>query len=111
MTRKGSRIAANNRSLVRLSLLIAVVGALVIGNVLFVTGIGYHVRSGTNVAAYSEVATTSETILARRGYILDRNGNIIAQDSVAYNLIAILDNSRPSYEGRPAYVPYEQKRD
>lgn len=111
MIKKRQQVAGSNFALLRLSVIMIVIGALVMANVLFVTAFGYHIRSGTNVAAYSEIATTSETIYARRGYIFDRNGNILAQDSVSYNMVATLDSSRPSYEGYPAYVPEDKKEE
>ena len=90
------------------TLIVVLIGALVFANVFFVTAFGYHVRSGTNINRYTEIVVAEETIYARRGYIFDRNGNIIAQDSVSYNMIVVLDNTRPSYKNRPAYMPYER---
>ena len=94
--------------LLSFTLIVMIVGALVIANVFFVTVFGYHVRSRTNINNYTEIVVNEETIYARRGYIFDRNGNIIAQDSVSYNMIIVLDNSRPSYKNRPAYMPYDR---
>ena len=90
------------------TLIVVIIGALVFANVFFVTAFGYHVRSGTNINRYTEIVVAEETIYARRGYMFDRNGNIIAQDSVSYNMIVVLDNTRPSYKNRPAYMPYER---
>ena len=94
--------------LLSFTLIVMIVGALVIANVFFVTVFGYHVRSRTNINNYTEIVVNEETIYARRGYMFDRNGNIIAQDSISYNMIIVLDNSRPSYKNRPAYMPYDR---
>lgn len=94
--------------LLSFTLIVMIVGALVVANVFFVMTFGYHVRSQTNINNFTEIVVTEETIYARRGYMFDRNGNIIAQDSVSYNMIIVLDNSRPSYKNRPAYMPYER---
>ena len=74
-------------------------------NVFFVSIIGYHFNSQTDLKAYSaNVNTVNQTLQAKRGYILDRNGEIIAQDNETYTIYAIVDSSRPSYKDKPAYV-------
>ena len=78
-------------------------------NVVCVSLFGYHLNSQTDVTKYSSVSVKTEVIYARRGYIFDRNGNVIAEDSVSYNMYAILDTSRPGYGDIPAYVPEESK--
>lgn len=74
-------------------------------NVFFVSIIGYHFNSQTDLKAYSaNVNTVNQTLQAKRGFILDRNGEIIAQDNETYTIYAIVDSSRPSYKDKPAYV-------
>lgn len=74
-------------------------------NVFFVSIIGYHFNSQTDLKAYSaNVNTVNQTLQAKRGLILDRNGEIIAQDNETYTIYAIVDSSRPSYKNKPAYV-------
>ena len=98
----------SNFVLLSFTIIMIIVGALVISNVFFVMAFGYHIGSRTDINDFTEITVHEETIYARRGYIFDRNGNIIAQDSVSYNMIIVLDNSRPSYKDRPAYMPYDR---
>ncbi len=74
-------------------------------NVFFVSIKKVHLRSGTDLSAYADSANiVTETTKALRGNIYDRNGTIIAQDVHTYNVICILDSSRPAVEGEVAYV-------
>jgi len=74
-------------------------------NVFLVSIVGYHFNSQTDLKAYSaNVNTVNQTLQAKRGFILDRNGEIIAQDNETYTIYAIVDSSRPSYKDKPAYV-------
>jgi len=100
-----------NYTIVVIGIIFLLVGALVVTNVFFVMAYGIHIRSNTDITKFSSISVTTETIYARRGYIFDCNGNIIAQDSVSYNMVAILDQDRPSYKGHPAYVPIENKEE
>ena len=48
-------------------------------------------RSGTNILASKEGSQErQETLPARRGYIRDRNGSIIAQDQDTYTIKAVI---------------------
>ncbi len=74
-------------------------------NIYYITVKGIHPNSGRDITQYSNSANTRTSILkARRGFIYDKNGNVLAQDSVRYTMYAILDPSRPNAGGRPAYV-------
>ncbi len=79
-------------------------------NVICVSVLGIHINSGTKIAEYSVGATVyKETLKARRGYIYDRNKDIIAQDSSTYNMYAIISQERLNTDGSPAYVTnYEE---
>ena len=62
-------------------------------NVYIVAIAGVHLRSMTDIVAYSQnVHLQKTTLLSKRGQILDRNGVIIAQDIDAYDVYAILDD-------------------
>lgn len=78
---------------------------LITANV-FVVSIGkVHFLSGTDLSVYADnqnIVTKKEQAL--RGEIKDRNGNIIAQDNKTYNIVCILDSSRPSVGKSVAYV-------
>ena len=73
-------------------------------NVVCVSVLGVHVNSGENISNYSTgVNIYKKTLSARRGYIYDRNKEIIAQDSSTYNIYAIIAE-RLNNDKTPAYV-------
>ena len=97
--------AIRNITLITLAAMI-----LIVSNVFFVTIVKIHPRSGVNLSAYAEGANTiTETEKAFRGNIYDRNGNIIAEDNLTYNIVCILDKSRPGVNGTVAYVQDREK--
>ena len=64
-----------------------------------------HLNSQTDLSPYVDNANTVvETTKALRGNIYDHNGNIIAQDVRAYNIVCILDKNRPSVGKEVTYV-------
>ena len=74
---------------------IAVLSLVVVINFFVVTIGGVHMRSGTNILASKEGSQErQETLPARRGYIRDRNGSIIAQDQDTYTIKAVLSKDR-----------------
>lgn len=87
-----------------LSLFIVGIFAIISINVLAITIFKVHLRSGTKLSAYAENANyINNKIVARRGFIYDRNGNIVAQDVSAYDVICVLDKNRIA-EDEIAYV-------
>lgn len=83
---------------------------LIVSDVFFVTIGKVHLRSGTDLSVYAEGANTiTEKETAFRGNIYDRNGNTIAEDSRTYNIICILDKSRPGVDGEITYVDDHEK--
>lgn len=82
-----------------------VVMSILITNV-FVVAVGKkHLRSDTDLQVYADSANVkNETLKATRGYIYDKNGNIIAQDILTYNIYCVLSDKRPAVEGTIAYV-------
>lgn len=77
----------------------------VVGNVFMVTIMGVHKNSDTDISLYTNTSNTRTKILeARRGFIYDKNGNIIAEDETTYNVYAVLSSSRPNAGSKPAYV-------
>ena len=64
-----------------------------------------HPNSGTDLNLYVDSSNTVvDYTKAMRGNLYDRNGNVIAQDTRTYNIICILDESRPSIDGEISYV-------
>ncbi|MBQ1305635.1 MAG: PASTA domain-containing protein [Erysipelotrichales bacterium] len=100
-----------NQHLAVFTAIFAVIGALLTVNVLLISVAGFHFNSGTDITNYGAISVTRQTIYARRGYIFDRFGNVIAEDSTSYSVFAYLDESRPGYEGTPAYVPQDKKEE
>ena len=82
-----------------------VVMLILAANVFLVSVVKLHARSNTSLKDYADSANTHvEITKANRGYIYDRSGNIIAQDNRTYNIICILDPSRPSVKGTVSHV-------
>ena len=78
---------------------------LIASNVFFVTIGKVHLRSGTDLSIYADSANTvTDTTLALRGFIYDRNGQVIAQDNRTYDIVCVLSSARQSIEGQIAYV-------
>ncbi|MEG0177448.1 penicillin-binding protein [Anaerorhabdus sp.] len=95
----------SNRMLLFIFVITLVVSVLIASNVFLVSVFKVHAVSGTDLSAYAESANMqTEYFTATRGYIYDRNGNIIAQDNSTYNIKCILDENRPAQKGKVAYV-------
>ena len=94
------------RNEVRRILIVTLAAILLIAsNVFFVTIGKVHLRSGTDLSIYADSANTvTETSLALRGFIYDRNGQVIAQDNRTYDIVCVLSSGRQSIEGQIAYV-------
>ena len=94
------------RNEVRRILIVTLAAILLIAsNVFFVTIGKVHLRSGTDLSIYADSANTvTETSLALRGFIYDRNGQVIAQDNRTYDIVCVLSSARQSIEGQIAYV-------
>ena len=94
------------RNEVRRILIVTLAAILLIAsNVFFVTIGKVHLRSGTDLSIYADSANTvTETSLALRGFIYDRNGQVIAQDNRTYDIVCVLSSGRQSIEGQSAYV-------
>lgn len=94
-----------NRSIKRIIFVTGIIGALVVANVLFTMITHQHFHSGIDVLAFrGEDYYRTNTLSASRGFIRDRNNEIIAQDVDTYNIFAILDENRLGIKDAPAYV-------
>jgi len=93
-----------NRCLTRIAVICVVIACLVVSNVIYTMITKTHLRSGTLVTTYSSSAEKTRTITASRGYIYDRNKEIIAQDVDTYTIYAILDSSHTGIGDIPEYV-------
>ena len=64
----------------------------------------YMVGNETITAFIKSRNTTEETLLPKRGSILDKNGNVLAEDVASYTVIAYLDKSRSEGSKTPLHV-------
>lgn len=89
----------------RIGIVMGISVALVVANVLFTMASGIHFRSGENIlsrkAGSDEV---HQTIIANRGNIFDRNGDIIAQDIESYDMYVFISKDRINATDTPVYV-------
>ncbi len=78
-----------------LSVFFVVVFLIISTNVFVVSIVGYHVHSSKDIKAQSaNIHLATKSLLAKRGDILDINGNVIVHDVISYTLIAYLDPER-----------------
>lgn len=80
--------------------------AVLVFNVLYLATTGKHLISQADIKTYASEyrSETTKTIKANRGNIYSYDGELIATDRVAYNIIVYLSEDRPSYEDTVAYV-------
>ena len=64
----------------------------------------YMVGNETITAFIKNRNTKEETLLPKRGSILDKNGNVLAEDVASYTVIAYLDKSRSEGSKTPLHV-------
>ena len=94
-----------SKSLLLILILVIGVSVLVCANVLAVTVFHRHIASGTDLNPYiDETTIVTETLRARRGYIFDSDGVIVAQDEDTFDIICILDENRLAVDGEITYV-------
>lgn len=95
----------SNLMLLFIIIILLAMGTALFANLFMISIVGYHLNSDTDLKAYSNnVNVVKRPLVAKRGMILDRNGEIIAQDVESYTLYAIVDETRPSYKDKPSYV-------
>ncbi len=95
----------NSFALKLMSILLLVILVGIVINSFFISIIGTHINSNSDLKTYAANVSTQKNILqAKRGLILDSEGNVIAQDIESYTLYAIVDENRPSYKNQPSYV-------
>ncbi|QOR68465.1 penicillin-binding protein [Cytobacillus suaedae] len=89
-----------NRGAAIISIFFAMLFFLLIGRFIYIQSTG--VVDGQALAALAEEKYTKQrTIEAKRGTIYDRTGQAIAQDTPAYTVVAILDETLPSHVTDP----------
>ncbi|MGN1344636.1 MAG: penicillin-binding transpeptidase domain-containing protein [Traorella sp.] len=96
------KINKTNIKILVLFLSMIVIGGIISFSVVLTTISGIHLRSGTNVLEAKAGFQQSITrIVAKRGLIKDRDGEVIAQNRETYTIVAVLSKDRL---GNYAYV-------
>lgn len=99
-----NRAARSNRMLLGLSVFFVLVFLVISTNVFVVSIVGYHMHSAKDIKAESaNIHISTKSLLAKRGNIVDINGNVIVHDVISYTLIAYLDSERMVGDS-PRYV-------
>ncbi len=95
----------NRRTLLFIFTIFSLAMIAVCANVFALSITKTHLRSGTNLEGYvNSVNFVTETTVAKRGYIYDSNGIVVAQDVKTYNIICYLDESRVGINNAIAYI-------
>jgi penicillin-binding protein 2B len=90
-----NRAARSNRILLGLSAFFVIIFLVISTNVFVVSIVGYHIHSSKDIKAESaNIHIATKSLLAKRGNILDINGNVIVHDVISYTLVAYLDPER-----------------
>lgn len=74
------------------------------GRIIYLCTTDYQVGNETITAFIKNRNTKEETLLPKRGSILDKSGNILAEDVASYTVIAYLDKSRSKGSEKPLHV-------
>ena len=99
-----------NKKILRILQVILLIGTLVTANVLFTMATKTHIWSGQYVLDSRVGQSIIHTkVSAKRGQILDRNDNVIAQQVTAYTIVAYTDKSTVDANGKPNYVKNAKK--
>lgn len=99
-----------NRLILGMLALVFILFLIISLNVLGIAVFKTHFRSGTKLKPYVDSDNlVNNVISARRGYIYDRNGIVLAQDINSYDVICVLDKNRISNDEVIAYVDDPEK--
>lgn len=83
----------------------ALILLIVSANIFIVSVFGLHLNSGTDIVKQVDgIQQVNRVIQAKRGSILDRGGNVLAEDVIAYTLTANIDPERYTAKKEPAHV-------
>lgn len=72
--------------------------------IIYLCTVDYSVGSSTITAFIESRNTAEEIILPKRGSIIDKNGNVLAEDVASYTVIAYLEESRSEGSKKPLHV-------
>ena len=95
----------SNRTLVMMMMAMGCITLFILSNVLYTMTSARHFRTGMNVKEYKDGdIVKTEVLKAKRGSILDRSGEILANDEDTCTIIAVLSRTTKDIGNRPAYV-------
>lgn len=79
---------------------------LMVANIIYMAITGIHFISGQDIRYYARNvrSETTQTIKASRGNIYSYDGDLIATDRIAYNVVAYLSEDRLGYQDQIPYV-------
>lgn len=72
--------------------------------IFYLCNVNYKVGNSTIMSFIANRNTKEEIILPTRGSIIDKNGNVLAEDVASYTVIAYLDESRSEGSKKPLHV-------
>lgn len=72
--------------------------------IFYLCNVNYKVGNSTIMDFIASRNTKEEIILPKRGSIIDKNGNVLAEDVASYTVIAYLDESRSEGSKDPLHV-------
>ena len=85
-------------------LIVILLFGIFIGRILYLCLVDYTVMDTTISMFIKNRNTMEEIIMPKRGSIMDKNGNILAEDVASYTIIAYLDESRSEGSDVPLHV-------
>lgn len=108
--RKKQHRKKSNGVIAKFAITQCIIGFFVFCIVVYTMATGNHFHSKINILEYkSQSQIKMESIQSNRGYVYDRNKEIIAQDIDTYTIYAVLHEGRMGIGNVPAYVvdPWE----
>ena len=84
--------------------LVIFIFCVLIGRIFYLCSVDYKVGDISITNFIKNRNTEEEVIMPTRGSILDKNGNILAEDVASYSIIAYLDSSRSEGSSIPLHV-------
>ncbi len=97
-----------NKRIKNIRKIMALIWTVIIINVLFLSTFSYHIISATDFSGHLTNVIIKNDIQAKRGSILDRNGNILAKTVESYKVICNINPDRINESDTPAYVVDKQ---
>ena len=105
-----NHIANRKRSAILVMFFLSFLALLIVGRLLYV-GIVQKVDNVSLSEKTRQLYQGKKQIIAKRGTIYDRNGVVIAKDSIRYKVYAVLDKEYVGIDGEKLYVDSDKFSD